>query len=141
MYAFVRFITITNRLTLLVMGLFKNENTEGCLQCQACCGLGNDFDWCAARLPLRFDVTVPRTHTRVPSPSVINTRSCLPLQVVAEGLCTCPNCLRVMHVTWRQGKSVSHDPADISAPSTISRAVNPRYKRADASTAFIFCFC
>jgi hypothetical protein len=48
--------------------------------------------------------------------------------------------LQGMNVAETRRKTVNHDPADIPAPFTISRTANPRYKRTDALTAFIFCF-
>ena len=79
-----------------VMVLFKNENSQCFLQPRsAMSSLLRSWGWfwlSCWRLLLRFDVTVP--HTRAPSPSVINARSCRLLQIVAESLCRYPVCLR-----------------------------------------------
>jgi len=115
------------------------------LLCQACCGLGDDFD-CRAG-DCRFVSTslcpIPASH----SPPLLMHEVAVRFRLLPKV------CADVQSVSVRTGvrlqsanvaetrrKTVNDDPANNHARSAMSRTAGPRYKRTDALTAFIFCF-
>ena len=115
------------------------------LLCQACCGLGDDFDCRAGDccFVLTSLCPIPASHHprllmhKVAVRFRLLPKVCADVQTVSvrTGLR-----LQGMNIAETRDKTVNHDPADIPAPSAISRTANPRYKHTDALTAFIFCF-
>ena len=112
------------------------------LLCQACCGLGDDFDCRAGDCCFVSTLLCPIPAPHHPPLLMHEVAVCFRLlpKVCADVQSVSVRTgvrLQGINVTETRRKTVNDDPADIHAPSAMSRTADPRYK---PLTAFIFCF-